>query len=737
MRIILLTDLHIDSSRIPEDVLWVSHFCDFLNQNFSKKTLIIILGDIVDRGDPSAFEAADKIFSYIESKTASVYYNLVFIPGNHDYCNGTLDYFTEFCKKHQKSNEATFLFSQKSTWNITDGSYNFIFTDSIQEKRYDLPGYIDIKGVSDCICTDTDKVNILFMHHSLTFEDNYSHTGISNQKETIDFLKQNNIKAVFHGHAHATRGIDVDSSFLHFGVGPIGNDIENPLPNENEQFFELKLGHSNIEAIANWMWRGGSQRYIPQSIFPDPTPQHHSGELIPRKSYTCPEQYLKRYLTLWDSEYALQDKTTLFEVSRRQKYIICLAEAGFGKTTELQCLAFKLSTETPYLRPMYFSLNCYNGEALEEYIFDSYPEYRTLDPGQFFLIFDGYDETPYQIDFKRAVLKYQHKFPDTAICLSMRSNFFPEDSSTFKEFAVYQLLGIEHEDIKNLLLEKGIKYHDFMSKCSENHIDGLLQNPFYLNNLISFYSLNHDIPSHRILMDTFVESHFKQDSKKFEFSQDTLVDNQQYERTRALKRLAYGMQLLNKTVISSNDYQSILTEADRRLVQFSGLTCSIHAGHSFLHNIFKEYFVAKYICQLSFSELMAQISIGMKHIKPNWSNIIGFVLQLNPSEEIISWLLNVDPSLLTSLEASHLTRDLRYCILKNNIEKIEQERVWFQNDACSEKHLAKISQSKEAVELLIIYIYQNLLIFIHYIFVFVYFRISPIYMHAMIAFATR
>ncbi|MGI6325509.1 MAG: hypothetical protein ACOX1U_00830 [Saccharofermentanales bacterium] len=129
------------------------------------------------------------------------------------------------------------------------------------------------------------------------------------------------------------------------------------------------------------------------------------------------------------------------------------------------------------------------------------------------------------------------------------------------------------------------------------------------------------------------------------------------------------------------------------------------SGHSFSHNIFKEYLVAKYVSNLDLEKVIKHISIpGTKYLNPNWFNVLGLILQLNSCEELESWVLEAEPLALTKLETDRVNPKLRYSILAGTLDSIISKNIWFRNEICSEKQLASFVQSPEAVDLLVSHI---------------------------------
>lgn len=709
MRILILSDLHIKPDSNYDSTQWVNNFCNFIKSKYYPDTLIFILGDIITNDGKNgelAFNAASEIFSYIESELSSVNYKIAFIPGNHDYCNGTLSTFEQFCRRHQTIPADPLLFSRGTTFNFTVENFNFILTDSIREKNYGIAGWLDLAAIR--ACTLADKENILLMHHSLLFEDSSDHTGIIKQPEAMAFLKQNKIRFLLHGHAHATRNFDINGDCMLFGVGSIG--IDNPgIDNEKEQFLEIQIIGNSVEAVVNWLWRGGNARFENSYLYPNWTTEYDHGDLIPRIQYEKPDPYIKRYVLPRDIAesdeitryFSLDKKTTLFDACLKKRLVLFIANAGLGKTVEMQHLAYAVSVKNPYMRPVFLPLNLYDGESIKEYLDFRVPEYRTVDPNQFILIMDGYDELADPKAFIKALSRYVITNPDTHICISMRSNFLASNSSAFRDFSTFQLLELANTDVTMELRRYGISEQSFFEECNRKNLLKLLQNPFYFNKIIEIYLSDKMLPNQSELIDRFVDIQFAKDTEKFEYF-NTMEDSR-YEVERALTRFAYGMQLLGYSSCDDKTYQCIIEEkCDRQYIKHSSLTINTSAGHSFGHNIFKEHFIAKYVSRMNSVDIIKQISIsGTKYLNPNWFNVLGLILQLNSCKELVEWIQETEPLALTKLESDRVTSELRYSILTTALSDIVKKDMWFRNEVCSEAQLAAFVQSPEAIDLLI------------------------------------
>ncbi|MEG1726192.1 MAG: hypothetical protein RR313_12450, partial [Anaerovoracaceae bacterium] len=419
--------------------------------------------------------------------------------------------------------------------------------------------------------------------------------------------------------------------------------VENPgIDNEKEQFLEVQINGRSIEAVANWLWRGGGKRYRKDCIYPDPLTEYDSGDLIERIPYENPKNYIERYVLPRDIAsqdevtryFSLDKKATLFDACMKERLVLFIADAGLGKTVEMQHLSYSMTTEKIYLRPVFLSLNVYDGESIENYLSILTPEYKTLDPNQLVLIMDGYDELSDPEAFKKALFKYIAANSKTHICISMRSNFLAVNSSVFKDFSLYQLLELDSIDIERVLLRSHIDKRTFYEACLKKNLHMLLPSPFYLSKMIEIYLIEKSLPDQSHLIARFMDIQFDKDIEKFEFAQP--IAESRYEVERALTRFAYGMQLLNCTNCDEKTYECILEDkTDRQNIKHSSLTIITGTGHGFGHNIFKEYLVAKYVSQMSPAKIIEQVSIpGTNYLNPNWFNVLGLVLQLNSNEEL-------------------------------------------------------------------------------------------------------
>lgn len=704
MRIFVLSDTHISSADTIHSSTWVDHFCSFIESQSEPEIWIFILGDIIDKGTEAAYTAADSIFSYLTSRLNSMNAHFVFLPGNHDYCNKNLEAYTAFTQKYQEDSIPYLDFSSKHIWSFPLGEINCILADSVQNCDYRLPGSLNLAELENS--TVSGKANILFMHHSLFFEDSTDHSGVVNQPKVIEYMRRLGIAFSFHSHTHTTRWFSIGDYSRSIGVGSIRTGISGE-HNEDEQFLEIQISGRQVEAVTNWLWRGGAEKYQQCLVFPD---EHKNYPFVSPRKYAVPDSYIPRKVLptriadtdIFTRPSIKENERALIDVCKQFTHVLLISEAGMGKTFELQNLAAAACDVAPHILPAYLHLNIYNDEPIQEFIDIHVPEYRTANPSNLLLIFDGFDEVAHPDSFKRSLSQYSLVNPDTRICISMRSNFLPANSSAFADYQKYQLLELDSRTIQNVICNHQMNIEAFQQECARKGLQNLQGNPFYLEQMLEIYTSDKRLPNQTSLMQRLVELRLSKDSVKFEYTVPQTLEDCQYEIEIALTRFSYALQLMNCTTISDTDYQFLLNIEDRKRLKFSSFTIHSSAGHAFTHNIFKEYFTAKWLARHDPARVIEIISISGTHaLNPNWFNIVGFLLQMSPHEHLVSWIIKADPLLLTRIEQDDVVTDaLRYHVLESQIQRIIRDNVWFRNEICTTKQLAAFSQSRQALALL-------------------------------------
>lgn len=710
MRLILATDLHITKDSTVENSQWVDHFCDFLLMKYDPETIIVFLGDIINQGNKDCFSAADRIFAHIESRLSTINYKLGFIPGNHDYCDKSLDAFNAFCAKHQTLIKKGTDYSSSKAFEYcsSDGRCNIILTDSIQNGMHNKPGSLDLNEICGCIVPG--KTNILLLHHSLRNEDAYDHTGIIDQPQAEKFVNDFGIEFVFHGHAHCTRDSDFGKRTKMFGIGSLGLDAENlkGTYNEQEQFLEVRINNGFVESVKGWQWRMRGA-YFPEQRYPQLKNDYAPSDSVARIEYKKPADYIDRFVMeystgsdpffrgLYNSE-----KEPLYDVCKNNNRVLLIADAGMGKSVEMDNLAYRTSEINPYLRPVLLKLNHFKHRDIMDFIQHFYPQYQSLDPEQFLLVLDGYDELKNQKDFKQAINEFLEQFPQVHVCIAMRSNFLPQNSEVFDGFLPYRLLELSDSDVNTYIEDAGIDRHAFIKECQTKGVASFLHNPFYLKMIVGVYLSDKQVFDLPLLLNRILDDGYSRDARKFEYVDGISVGDNKYTWKRALTRFAYGLQLLHSVSCDSDTFVSIMEEDDITLLNQSAVVVNNNGERTFSHNLFREFLLANWLKDSTIEEIAEIAATPAKTcIYPMWYNTIGLILQMNGSAELIDMIFEIEPLLLTKLDRGNVSADMRFSLLEHFVNKIERENVWFEKGKCSEEELGSFAQSQRALAFLL------------------------------------
>lgn len=710
MRIVVISDLHIDYQAAENTPEWVEPFCTFIREHPTKKQLIVTLGDIIDAGNPENYIAADKIFTYMENRLSKYHMNLLFVPGNHDYCKGNIAPFMEFCRKHQTKLYPLCDYRQKNIFSFEIDGINLILADT-NTSDFRRPGHLDLEQLSRCI--NREKRNILMMHHCILTENDDPHTGIDNADAAIKFFEANKIEYIFHGHAHTASDIGIGESLLQFGAGSIRHSKEDVdwAINERAQFHVITVSNCGVECITNWQYRGGNKCYNRQQVYPKQEQEYVDPFSVEIIKYDIPEEYIPRYIVAKEQYensrisyyFHPEERMTLLSAIIEDNRIILIADAGLGKSIEMQHLAAYTCSGNEYFRPVLLKLRCYSDQNdIIEYISSEIPEYATLDPNSLLLIMDGFDELSDQSKFKKALEKFCQKYKETRIVVSMRSNFYSENFKAFEGFKTYILTELESQEVNNYLENRKIDTANFRKEAFDKNLLDMLTNPFYLSKLADMYIEKKELPLGSRVMEEIVSGQIKKDIQKFEYAVDDL-ESRIIESEISLKKFAWYFQITRTSICSDEIYQRILSRDDRELLKHSSFTVKSANKHCYSHNNFREYFAACRLASLSFEEAKSYLETTEgKGIAPDWLNTLSFYMQMiTDKQELEKWLLEINPLAITKFEPDKVNPEFRYLCLKKQLDVIIKDNVWFYDGVCNCRQLAMFSQSKEALDLLL------------------------------------
>ena len=287
-------------------------------------------------------------------------------------------------------------------------------------------------------------------------------------------------------------------------------------------------------------------------------------------------------------------KKSLFELCMEEKHVVLLGEAGCGKSVELKHLAFQLSqSDCPYC-PVYIPLNTYTNEDIEQLI---PKQYSKLDMKKLFLVFDGFDEIELNSLnlFARKLNAFVKVYPNTHLLVSCRNNFYKfgntENTSNYGMFSGFKEYGIcplSSDDINDYMSKMNLHLSSLWDLFNRNGLNELLNNPFYLVEILKLYKNNLELPNRLSLMDSLIKSKFQWDKSKYINTKD--IENVEFELLNLLQKISFYLQCLQKNSITNLEYQQFTTLDERKLLKYSGIWIKDESGKwSFEHNNFREY----------------------------------------------------------------------------------------------------------------------------------------------------
>lgn len=711
MKIFQISDLHISlTSDSTELKFKVNKMCEYIRCIIPKTEQVIffVLGDIGDGGNLTSYHTASELFDYILEQFLEWNVVFEFIPGNHDLCDESIDEFDCFISKYQNTKHR---FSDSPTFSVDYGGVNFIFASSVVHNDH-KNGQVNLESIQRNIKPKVE--NVLMLHHSLINEDEDDHSSIGNSVSVLETLSHAGVRFVLHGHTHANRTIELAEKIHLVGSGSPFKDMCTS-PNINNQFNTIQVKNCRITAIANCRYYADWNKYYSNIIYPIPLNEYADPFAINKINFNAGESYIERKVLPYSiavsdevTQYFNKEKrSSLFEACKENILLLLLSDAGTGKSVELNQLAYILSDSASQYYPVRICLNTYSGEEFADLLPS---DYSRLDPCHLFWIIDGFDEleAKYINGFKRQLIKYTFANQQTHIVLSTRSNFCKttvadEGSETFPGFSEYGICSLDSDAVSRYVIANNLNVANFFEEIREKGLTGLETNPFYLIQLTTIYAIHNSLPNKSELMDHLIAHRFKRDSIKYEYTTNYSLNEQRVEIFKLMYKLAFSLQLLQKNYLTDTEYQTLFKLEERKLVQYSGIWHQVSAVWQFLHNNFREYLAAKLLSTMPISEITSFITYPdyNKVLKPEWVNTLSFLVALYRGDGLLHWLTENAPNALVKFEPDRILQETRIRILKSIFSEYKEKNIWFHDDLCNERELARFSECPEAIDYLL------------------------------------
>ncbi len=714
MRFYQISDLHIGGSLTFETAIdKFGKLCGKIRAEHPTRedVLFVFTGDIVEAGNPSSYDIAKRIFDFIKEELKEYIVVFELLPGNHDLVadngageNGNSESFSAFDRFIKNYQQQPRNYGDRSVYSAIYDNVNFIFADSNLARKHQEPGRLDTSVIKCKI--KKEMQNILFLHHGILQTSCDGHDTIENEWQVITELKKAGINFVFHGHIHKSSTSRLKDELVIIGCGSMGKDTSD-MPGIFNQF---NIGYIRDGKVANVIRyvdvSDSTSGYAPEQLYPK-SKTFEDPDTIGKIEYKKPLEYgISR--TVFPHLIALKDplkpalpsseKITLLDAFNTEDRILLLSDAGQGKTTELEYLAYALYN-TAYF-PFLYSLGNYTGEGISELL---PTDYRKLIAHRRFLIFDGYDElsNDEQKRFVKQLQTFVNENLETKILISARSNFCKSEanneSRTLPNFIIYDLCKLTDEDVRAYLVGKINDVPSFYEELRAKNLKELMYNPFFLMRVIGFFIKNNCLPPKANLMDCLLNDVFNIDDIKFSIS----LEDRYRELHTLLGQISLSMQLMqNYHLDNRQEYQDLFSTKDRELAKHSGILVKDGDGWRFVHNNFREYLTAKYLTRLPQEQVLDIISSG-GGIKPSWVNTLGYLTGLKLDWDLMSWLEENTPNALVKCEPDRVDSQMRDKILRALFQTYEEKKLWFNDELCDEVELARFSCSVESLRFIL------------------------------------
>ena len=438
---------------------------------------------------------------------------------------------------------------------------------------------------------------------------------------------------------------------------------------------------------------------------------------IPKRSYKCPDNYIPRTVSRYgdkqdDRVYRAftkkEEPRTLFEISQSVKHIVLIGEAGSGKTTDLDYLAYQLSSDEGLdLYPLRISLRHFTEDkSIAGHINE---EYGCIDGNKLYLLFDAYDEIEavYKSRFEHQLNDLIEANPQVHVVVTTRGNYYKNaeealgNEGTFAGFAEYALEPLSEDDIKSYLKSKKVTVWKFNRAIKSKKLGDLLSIPFYLIRIVEIFLSESSLPKRNVLMEKLIEARFNKDSYKYKGSEE--LDDFENAVDAALQYIAFAMKLLNRNYLESKEYQKLIQSELRKPMKCHGVWKKrIDGTWQFEHNNFLDYLAAKYLSQMNTAEIIKLITTKEGFLGFGWVNTVSYLLEMMPEgNELCSWVIENAPDIVCQFESGILSGEQRDVLFKRIMTNYRDKNLWFPYSWIDIREFSEFFESEAAAEFLL------------------------------------
>ncbi|KKO92456.1 hypothetical protein AAW12_04970 [Sphingobacterium sp. Ag1] len=415
------------------------------------------------------------------------------------------------------------------------------------------------------------------------------------------------------------------------------------------------------------------------------------------------DRYIQRHLTSIDyKDYWGQyfEKKTLITIANEKIErlepirILIKANAGQGKTSELDHIANQIQLVKRHLIPLRINLKNYTNN-LNSFIKEKYGFWDKLDDkSEILLLIDGLDEIPATIQ-RNFISEYNHLIESNEkiqIISTIRTNFESSFYTSNNGFSEYYINPLYENDII-LYIEKYSQQSNVLKTLvNKSWAKSIISIPFYLQEMVT---LSND--SEKKLPKNLKDFYNKIITSRIE--RDYIKYNGYLEKNEiflGIQKAAIFMTLQGLNSIKFGKLKNLISfnkENYRSNPFFSIHEDDLEMNISFIHNNFQEFLSAQWLAQLEWkniSNILFNKKLGYLNPKLLNTTVILFSILDGKSEvyqSLLSQIKSMDFTILLKLEKERIPLPERLQIFKDYVYKGKHEGIAYLAGDFSEQTL--------------------------------------------------
>lgn len=388
------------------------------------------------------------------------------------------------------------------------------------------------------------------------------------------------------------------------------------------------------------------------------------------------------------------------EYLKKEKRILLLSDAGFGKTFTLYQLYYEAEEERFYT--LFYRLKEIAGDNALVALAEGKVDVENPTGDDLVILLDGYDEMleeNAQNRLARIVQQIIQRYPHIRIAISSRAN---ADYGLLEEidFVPYRIKPLNQTDVEAYLDENEIDRGAFFEQVEMQRLGSLCQNAFYLSEMVILWHQKGALPSSSELMDSIVTERIAKDSGKYAYTSTQMERHIRDTRYR-FERIALIMQCMHRDYLTEEELLRVAGDRDSAVLEYHGLWVrGSESKWRFAHNNFREYFAAVALSRKSLDEIKGFISCGTDNpsIRASWNNTLSYLIPLYKKSDLQDWIVEIQPELIALFETDRFTERQRADLYIQLMECLKKNNRWLETEYTYRKKLALFSSSSEAAK---------------------------------------